>query len=53
MGDSFAGFGCFGVLIAAIVSVYPLLALGRIWLYSKQQVEILGQIRDELRIRGV
>lgn len=49
MNSALAGAGCFYVAIAAIVAVYPLLALGRIWLYSKQQVELLREIRDELR----
>ncbi|MBV8519520.1 MAG: hypothetical protein JO197_19170 [Acidobacteria bacterium] len=49
--QTFAGFGCFGVVIAIIVALYPLVALGRIWFYSKQQVVLLIQIRDLLQNR--
>ena len=43
------GFGA--IILMLIFSIYPLLALGRIWLYSKQQVELLEQIRDSLQGR--
>jgi hypothetical protein len=43
--------GCVGIAIGVIVAIYPLLALGRIWLYSKQQVALLTEIRDLLRQR--
>jgi hypothetical protein len=32
-------------LMGVILAIYPFLALGRIWLYSKQQVELLREIR--------
>ncbi len=38
-----------GLLIVLILLSYPFLALGRIWLYSKQQVELLREIRATLR----
>ena len=37
--------------LVLFVSIYSLLALGRIWLYSKQQVQLLTEIRDRLRDR--
>ncbi len=36
-------------LIIGLILIYPYLALGRIWLYSKQQVDLLREIRDALR----
>ena len=51
MDDTFAGIGCFGIAVAMVVGIYPYLALGRIWLYSKQQVILLTEIRDLLRQR--
>ena len=44
---AFGGF--FGAVIGLVLLIYPYAALGRIWLYSKQQVELLQEIRDELR----
>jgi hypothetical protein len=40
--------GIVGLVLALIIAVYPYLALGRIWLYSKQQVELLREIRAAL-----
>ena len=51
MDNTFAGLGCTSILIGLVVGIYPLLALGRIWLYSKQQVQLLSEIRDLLRQR--
>jgi hypothetical protein len=51
MDGMFAGVGCIYVVVGLIIAVYPLLALGRIWLYSKQQVELLTEVRDLLRQR--
>ncbi len=36
-------------IIVLILVLYPYLALGRIWLYSKQQVELLREIRNALQ----
>ena len=41
--------GLISALIGLILLIYPYAALGRIWLYSKQQVELLQEIRDESR----
>lgn len=49
MDSSLAGIGCLYIAVAILIAIYPLLALGRIWLYSKQQVDLLREIRDELR----
>ncbi len=38
-----------GLLIVLIFLSYPCLALGRIWLYSKQQVDLLREIRAALQ----
>ncbi len=35
-------------LIIGLILLYPYLALGRIWLYSKQQVDLLREIRAAL-----
>ncbi len=45
-------WGEFGVVVAFIVAAYPFIALGRIWLYSKQQVELLREIRTGLEKHG-
>ena len=50
--------GVFGALfvpaiITLIIIVYPYLALGRIWYYSKQQVKLLEEIQHALRERPV
>lgn len=37
--------GLFGFFVMLILIIYPYVALGRIWFYSKQQVEILKQIQ--------
>ena len=42
------GIGLWGVLVFLVFALYPYLALGRIWLYSKQQVELLKEIRNSL-----
>ena len=42
--------GLGGVIIFLIFVLYPYLALGRIWLYSKKQVELLEEIRSSLGI---
>ena len=42
------GAALFVLIVSLIIAVYPLLALGRIWLYSKQQVEELKKIREAL-----
>jgi hypothetical protein len=52
MQDSLAGVGCFGVAVALIVGIYPLLALGRIWLYSMQQAQTLLEIKELLQQRS-
>jgi len=44
-----AGLGLVGFIIVLILALYPYLALGRIWLYSKQQVEFLREIRNALQ----
>jgi len=36
------------VIVAAIVFLYPYLAIARIWFYSKQQTRILKDIYDSL-----
>jgi hypothetical protein len=36
------------LVLCLIIAVYPLLALGRIWFYSKQQVQELRRIREAL-----
>jgi hypothetical protein len=33
--------GGVGLAVGIVVAIYPLVALGRIWLYSKQQAELL------------
>lgn len=38
-----------GLVVAVLALAYPLIALGRIWLYSKEQVELLREIRDDLK----
>jgi len=43
-----AGTLVFLPIIWLILIIYPLVALGRIWLYSKRQVELLEQIRAAL-----
>jgi len=43
-----AGTGLVLLVLCLIVAVYPLLALGRIWFYSKQQVQELRRIRETL-----
>ena len=48
MDSILAGFGLFGVIVALVLILYPYLALGRIWLYSKQQVELLREIKTAL-----
>jgi heme exporter protein D len=42
------GMGAF-LVFAVVLWLYPLVALGRIWLYSKQQALLLREIRDLLR----
>ena len=44
------GFGA-GVILFLAIALYPLVALGRIWLYSNQQVELLKQIEAALSER--
>lgn len=46
-----AGFACVWVVVGAIVALYPLIALGRIWFYSKQSAALLTEIRELLRQR--
>ena len=41
--------GLLGLVIVLILLIYPYVALGRIWLYSKQQVELLREVRAALR----
>ena len=43
-----AGLACVWVVIGAIVALYPLIALGRIWFYTKQSAALLTEIRDLL-----
>jgi hypothetical protein len=52
MESALAGAGCFYIAAVVLLACYPFVALGRIWLYSKQQVELLREIRDELRRRA-
>jgi hypothetical protein len=40
------------LVVVLIAAIYPYLALGRIWLYSKQQVELLREIRAALEKTG-
>jgi hypothetical protein len=51
MDGTFAGIGCVYLIIGVVIAVYPLVALGRIWMYCKQQVELLSEMRDLLRQR--
>lgn len=44
--------GLFSLVVVLIAAIYPYLALGRIWLYSKQQVELLREIRAALEKTG-
>ena len=46
-----AGLGCIWFVVAAIIGRYPLVALGRIWFYTKQSATLLTEIRDLLRQR--
>jgi len=39
----------FGLVFGLILLAYPYVALGRIWLYSKEQVELLREMRDAMR----
>jgi hypothetical protein len=43
-----AGMGLFGIFVILVLILYPYLALGRIWLYSKQQVVLLREIKAAL-----
>lgn len=38
--EELAGLGCFGLAVAVLVAIYPLVALGRIWYYSRLQVAL-------------
>jgi len=40
--------GCFWIALI----IYPLIALGRIWSYSRQQVDLLREIQRQLRLGG-
>jgi len=51
MGNSLGDVGCVGIVVGVIIGIYPLIALGRIWLYSHQQVALLTEIRELLRQR--
>ena len=44
-------FGVFGLFVALVFIIYPYLALGRIWYYSKQQVDLLKGIKEVLKDR--
>ena len=46
-----AGFACVWVVVGFIVAVYPLVALGRIWYYTKQSAALLTEIREIVRQR--
>ena len=52
MGAGEAGMllvmGCFWVALL----IYPLVALGRIWSYSRQQFDLLREIRRDLQRGG-
>jgi hypothetical protein len=48
---AFGNMGIIGISVTLILIIYPLLALGRIWLYSKQQVTLLREIKEELSKR--
>jgi hypothetical protein len=49
MEDALAGAGCLAIAVSIVIVVYPFIALGRIWMYSKRQVELLEEVRDLLR----
>ena len=43
--------GTVGVVLMLVLALYPIVALGRIWLYSKQQVDLLREISSHLQRR--
>ncbi len=47
--EAIAGLGFVGGVFIIVLAMYPFLALGRIWLYSKQQVQLLRDIRAILQ----
>ena len=46
-----AGVALLLFFLVVLLVVYPYLALGRIWFYSKRQVQLMREIRDALSQR--
>ncbi|MBW3565438.1 MAG: hypothetical protein KY459_11990 [Acidobacteria bacterium] len=49
MEESVASAGCLAVTIGSLLAIFALVALGRIWLYAKEQVELLTRIEELVR----
>lgn len=49
--SALTGLACVWVVLGFIIALYPLIALGRIWYYTKLSSARLAEIRDLLAQR--